>query len=37
MLMGTGMDNLWFETAVLLLMTFVLVTAGIKNFNDRLE
>lgn len=37
MLMGTGFENLWFESGVLLLMTMVLVAAGIKNFNDRLE
>lgn len=37
MLMGTGMENLWFESVILLIMTFVLVVAGIKSFNDRLE
>jgi len=37
MLMGTGMENLWFESGILLSMTVILVAAGIKNFNDRLE
>ncbi|MDZ7691114.1 MAG: ABC transporter permease [Balneolaceae bacterium] len=37
MLMGTGFEFLWLQIAVLSAMTVVLVFAGIKNFNDRLE
>jgi len=37
MLMGTGMEYLLFESGILLTMTVILVAAGVKNFNDRLE
>lgn len=37
MLMGTGFEYLWLPVSVLSAMTIVLVFAGIRNFNDRLE
>src|SRR5699024_3078065 len=37
MLLGTGCNYLWLAVTVLLGMTLVLVIAGIRNFNDRLE
>ena len=37
MLMGTGFEHLWFQILVLGGMTLVLVAAGIRNFNNRLE
>lgn len=37
MLMGTGLSYLWFQVAVLSVMTGVFVVAGVRNFNDRLE
>ena len=37
MLMGTGFNFLWFPIVILTIMTVVLVFAGVRNFNDRLE
>ena len=37
MLMGTGFTYLWIESIIMLVITVVLVMAGIRNFNDRLE
>lgn len=37
MLMGTGFSYLWFQVIILVVMTIVLIIAGIRNFNDRLE
>lgn len=37
MLMGTGFNYLWFQIIVLSIMTMVLIIAGVRNFNDRLE
>ncbi|HMB98097.1 MAG TPA: ABC transporter permease [Balneolaceae bacterium] len=37
MLVGSGLEYLWMESAILLGMTLFFVTVGIKNFNDRLE
>ncbi|MDX1638006.1 MAG: ABC transporter permease [Balneolaceae bacterium] len=37
MLMGTGFDYLWLPVAILTLMTVLLIIAGVRNFNDRLE
>lgn len=37
MLMGTGFEYLWFQILILGIMTVVLVFAGVRNFNDRLE
>lgn len=37
MLMGTGFEYLWFQIIILGIMALVLVLAGVRNFNDRLE
>ncbi|NBC27996.1 MAG: ABC transporter permease [Bacteroidetes bacterium] len=37
MLMGTGFTYLWFPIIILTIMTVMLMMAGVKNFNDRLE
>lgn len=37
MLMGTGFGYLWLQIIILSVMTIVLIAAGVKNFNDRLE
>lgn len=37
MLMGTGINYLWFQIVILTGMTVLLIMAGIRNFNDRLE
>lgn len=37
MLMGTGINYLWFQIIILSVMTVLLVAAGVRNFNDRLE
>jgi ABC-2 type transport system permease protein len=36
MLEGVGLANLWLETAVLALMTVVLLTAAVRSFSARL-
>lgn len=37
MLMGTGLHYLWFQVAILSVMTVIFIAAGVRNFNDRLE
>lgn len=37
MLMGTGFNYLWIPILIMGVMTIVLITAGVRNFNDRLE
>jgi ABC-2 type transport system permease protein len=37
MLKGTGLDYLWRETLVLLLMAVVLLTLSTRSFHERLE
>lgn len=37
MLMGTGINYLWLQIIILSIMTMVLIAAGVRNFNDRLE
>jgi len=36
MLEGVGLANLWLETAVLALMTVVLLAAAVRSFSARL-
>jgi len=36
MLEGVGVANLWLETAVLVLMTVVLLVAAVRSFDARL-
>jgi len=36
MLEGVGVANLWVETAVLVLMTVVLLVAAVRSFDARL-
>lgn len=37
MLMGTGFQYLWLPVLVLLFMTVIFITAGMVNFNDKME
>lgn len=37
MIKGTGFANVWKETLVLILMTFVFISLSVRNFKIRLE
>ena len=37
MIEGLGFASVWRETLILLAMTFIVLTAALKKFNDKLE